>query len=86
MDGLVWGNLVDVQPIEGKIAAGEPVILKGEAGVYSFAPTTGAVKAERNDTSHHAPIHIRLKDPTNSQSTTVPYLPKMSTGIKTYHH
>ena len=47
--GLVWGNLVDVQPIEGKIAAGEPVILKGEAGVYSFAPTTGAVKAERND-------------------------------------
>ncbi len=47
--GLVWSNLVDVQPIEGKIAAGEPVILKGEAGVYSFAPTTGAVKAERND-------------------------------------
>ena len=36
-------------PIEGKIAAGEPVVLKGAAGYYSFVPTIGAVKAEAND-------------------------------------
>ena len=32
----------------GKIAAGEPVILQGAAGYYSFAPTTGATKAAEN--------------------------------------
>ena len=35
--------------IEGKIAAGEAVVLKGTAGFYSFVPTTDAVKAEKND-------------------------------------
>ena len=38
-----------LKPIEDKIAAGEPVVLKGAAGYYSFVPTTGAVKAEAND-------------------------------------
>ena len=34
--------------VEGAIAAAEPVVLKGAAGIYSFVPTTGAVKAEGN--------------------------------------
>jgi hypothetical protein len=34
--------------VTGAIAAGEPVVLKGAAGVYSFAPTTGAIKVEGN--------------------------------------
>ena len=38
-----------MKAIEGKIAAGEAVILKGDAGIYSFVPTTGATKAAAND-------------------------------------
>ena len=34
--------------VDGKIAAEEPVVLKGEAGFYSFVPTTGATKTEGN--------------------------------------
>ena len=34
--------------ISDAIAAGEPVVLKGDEGYYSFAPTTGAVKATDN--------------------------------------
>jgi hypothetical protein len=35
--------------IEGDaIAAGEPVVLKGNAGIYSFVPTTGAEKVAGN--------------------------------------
>ena len=47
--GLILGDFLKLNPIDGKIAAGEAVVLKGDAGVYSFAPTTGAVKAENND-------------------------------------
>ncbi|MCR5534780.1 MAG: hypothetical protein K6F47_06410 [Bacteroidaceae bacterium] len=47
--GLIMGDFLKLNPIDGKIAAGEAVVLKGDAGVYSFAPTTGAVKAENND-------------------------------------
>jgi hypothetical protein len=45
----VMGGFLDLKPIEGKIAAREPVVLKGAAGFYSFMPTTEAVKAEQND-------------------------------------
>ena len=34
--------------VDGKIAAGEPIVLKGNAGYYSFVPTTGATKASEN--------------------------------------
>ncbi|MBR4129704.1 MAG: hypothetical protein IKU02_02135 [Bacteroidaceae bacterium] len=34
--------------VEGAIAAGEPVVLKGAAGIYSFAPATGGTKVEGN--------------------------------------
>ncbi|MBO7068165.1 MAG: hypothetical protein J6W52_05745 [Bacteroidaceae bacterium] len=34
--------------VEGAIAAAEPVVLKGAAGIYSFVPTTGATKVEGN--------------------------------------
>ena len=34
--------------VSEKIAADEPVILKGDAGFYSFVPTTGATKAATN--------------------------------------
>ena len=47
--GLIMGDFLKLNPIDGKIAAGEAVVLKGDAGVYSFAPTTDAVKAESND-------------------------------------
>jgi len=41
-------GILHLEPIEGKIAAGEAVVLKGAAGYYNFAPTTDAVKAEEN--------------------------------------
>ena len=41
-------GILHLEPIEGKIAAGEAVVLKGAAGYYGFAPTTEAVKAEKN--------------------------------------
>ena len=41
-------NFLKLNAIDGKIAAGEPVVLKGAAGFYAFAPTTEAVKAEQN--------------------------------------
>ena len=41
-------GILNLEPIEGKIAAGEAVVLKGAAGYYGFAPTTEAVKAEKN--------------------------------------
>ena len=37
--------------------------------------------------SHHAPIHICLKDPSKfPQSTTIPHHPKTSTRVKAYSH
>ncbi len=46
---VVNEGILELKSIEGKIAAAEPVVLKGAAGYYSFIPTTGAVKVERND-------------------------------------
>jgi hypothetical protein len=46
--GVEDGEYLKLNAIEGKIAAGEPVVLKGAAGFYSFAPTTDAVSAEQN--------------------------------------
>ena len=46
--GVEDGAYLKLNAIEGKIAAGEPVVLKGAAGFYSFAPTTDAVSAEQN--------------------------------------
>ena len=40
-----WLHLNDVSDA---IAADEAVVLAGEAGIYSFVPTTGATKAEEN--------------------------------------
>ena len=47
--GAVDGNYVILNPIEGNIAPEEPVVLKGAAGIYSFAPALSAIKAEVND-------------------------------------
>ncbi len=48
--GVLDGSYVTLNAIEsGAIAAGEPVVLKGAAGIYSFAPCSDAVKAEAND-------------------------------------
>ena len=47
--GVLEGNWLVMKAIEGKIAAGEAVVLKGDAGIYSFVPTTGATKAAAND-------------------------------------
>ena len=47
--GIIDGGYLSLKSIEGKVAASEPVILKGAAGYYSFVPTTDAVKAEQND-------------------------------------
>ena len=47
--GVLEGNWLVMKAIEGKIAAGDAVILKGDAGIYSFVPTTGATKAAAND-------------------------------------
>jgi len=48
--GVEVGEFLNLKPIEGKIAAGEPVVWKAAyAGYYSFVPTTDAVKAEEND-------------------------------------
>ena len=41
-----WLHLNDVSDA---IAADEAVVLAGEAGIYSFVPTTGATKAAEND-------------------------------------
>ena len=47
--GLTDGEWLRLTAIEGAIAADEPVVLKGNAGIYSFVPTTGATKATEND-------------------------------------
>lgn len=43
------GTYLLMTSIENKIAADEPVVLKGAAGIYSFVPTTGATKATTNE-------------------------------------
>ncbi len=47
--GLISDESLVLKAVGNAIAVGEPVVLKGAAGVYSFVPTTGAVKAEDND-------------------------------------
>ena len=47
--GVVNGSSLTLAPITGAIAAGEPVILRGDAGFYNFMPTTGASEADEND-------------------------------------
>ena len=47
--GVVDGKYLKLNAIEGAVAAGEPVVLKGAAGFYGFVPTTGATKATAND-------------------------------------
>ena len=47
--GMKNGRWLILDAVEGAIAAEEPVVLKGAAGFYMFAPTTGATKAEAND-------------------------------------
>ena len=46
---VIDDSFLQLNAIEGKIAAGEPVVLKGAAGLYNFKPTTDAVKADKND-------------------------------------
>ena len=46
---VVENDILKLNAIDGKVAAGEPVVLKGAAGFYGFAPTTEAVKADAND-------------------------------------
>ena len=45
-NGEEWLRLV---PITGNIAKDEPVILRGDAGLYNFMPTTGISKAANNN-------------------------------------
>ena len=47
--GVVEGDKLMLTAVESVIAADEAVVLKGAAGYYMFAPTTGGVKAEAND-------------------------------------
>ncbi len=47
--GVKSGNWLLLNAIEGKFAASEPVVLRGEAGFYMFFPTTDATKAAAND-------------------------------------
>ena len=47
--GVVDSKYLKLNAIEGAVAAGEPVVLKGAAGFYGFVPTTGATKAAAND-------------------------------------
>jgi hypothetical protein len=47
--GVLDGNWLVLSAIDGKIAAGDAVVLKGAAGYYCFVPTTGATKAAAND-------------------------------------
>ena len=47
--GVIDGKYLKLNAIEGAVAAGEPVVLKGAAGFYGFVPTTGATKAAAND-------------------------------------
>ena len=47
--GVIAGDYLKLNAIEGAVAAGEPVVLKGTAGFYGFVPTTGATKAAAND-------------------------------------
>jgi hypothetical protein len=46
--GVVNGEYLSLTPISSKIKAGEPVILKGTAGLYNFMPTTDAEAAASN--------------------------------------
>ena len=47
--GVIDGKYLKLNAIEGAVAAGEPVVLKGAAGFYGFVPTTGATNAAAND-------------------------------------
>ena len=49
--GVVNGSAITLVSISDAIAAGEPVVLKGAAGLYNFMPTTGATSAASNDLS-----------------------------------
>ena len=46
--GEIESTRLKLNALDGVIAAGEPVVLKGAAGFYSFIPTTGATKVEGN--------------------------------------
>ena len=46
--GKVNDKTVTLLPIEGSIAASEPVILRGNAGLYNFMPTSDVSKAASN--------------------------------------
>lgn len=47
--GEVDGDILRLTAIENKIPAATAVVLKGEAGYYSFVPTTGAAAVGTND-------------------------------------
>jgi len=47
--GVINGESISLNPITTAIAAGEPVVLKGAAGLYNFMPTSGISKAASND-------------------------------------
>ncbi len=47
--GKVNTESISLLPITEAIAASEPVVIKGEAALYNFMPTTGASKAATND-------------------------------------
>jgi len=47
--GEIDGSWLKMTAVTGAFAAGEPVVLKGAEGYYSFIPTTGATKAAKND-------------------------------------
>ena len=47
--GVVNGENLSLDAITGAIAKEEPVVLKGDAGLYNFTPTSGINKAANND-------------------------------------
>ena len=47
--GVINGENLSLVSIPSKIKAGEPVVLKGAAGLYNFMPTTGAASAASNN-------------------------------------
>ena len=47
--GVINGSNITLESITDKIAAGEPVVLRGTEGIYNFMPTTGATEATENN-------------------------------------
>ena len=37
--GIIWNNLLGLNPVQNVVSKGQAVVLKGNAGYYSFVPT-----------------------------------------------